>query len=50
MKAVKIFFTLLGVGILCSAVPLGYLGLVFGFPSVLLNSVLLTFLYNKSKK
>jgi hypothetical protein len=50
MSDSRIFFTILGIGVLCSAIPLGYLGMIFGFPSVLLNSIFLTFLHNKSKK
>ena len=49
INKVKLFFTMLGIGVICSAIPLGYLGMILGFPSVLLNSVFLTLFLTKRK-
>jgi hypothetical protein len=44
------FLILEFIGTVSSCIPLTILGLVYGWPSVLLNSVILTFLYYALEK
>lgn len=43
----KLFFTILGVGLVASAIPFGYLGMLFGFTPVLLTATTVSLLVGK---
>lgn len=45
VKILLVFLTILVVGLLSSSVPFGIVGVYFGSPAVLINSILLTLLY-----
>jgi len=47
MKVFKRFLIYLLIGMMCSLVPFLHVGVVAGFPAVFINSILLTFIYNK---
>jgi hypothetical protein len=44
-RALKVLSLSLGIGMLSSLFPFGTLGLVFGFPSVIVNSIFITLAY-----
>jgi hypothetical protein len=37
------FVALLAIGVICSWIPFGPLSVIFGFPAVLLNAIVVTF-------
>lgn len=41
----KRFFLYLGIGAVCALIPFLHYSLIFGFPAIFLNSILLTALY-----
>ena len=47
MKIFKRFLLYLGIGMICSLIPYLHISVIFGFPAVFLNSIILTFLYAK---
>lgn len=47
MKIFNRFLLYLFIGMVCSLIPFLHVSLIIGFPAVLLNSVILTFLYAK---
>ena len=50
MKIFNRFLLYLAIGMLCSLIPFLHVSLAIGFPAVLLNSIILTFIYNKDLK
>lgn len=44
------FLAILMIGLLCSLIPLGPIGLFFGWPAVLLNSLIITVVFRKDLK
>lgn len=44
-KNFKTFLIILAIGIISSTIPFGYLSMIFGFPAVLLNAILLSFIF-----
>lgn len=50
MNKFKLFCTLVFIGLLCSFIPFGPTSMLFGFPAVILNSLILTFLSDKLVK
>lgn len=47
MSKVQRFLIILGIGVLSSAMPFGYMGMVFGIGSVLLNTIIISLIYKK---
>lgn len=47
MKTFKVVLQILIIGVISSMVPFGYFGVMLGFPSVLLNTLLLSLLFKK---
>lgn len=45
MKGIKIFLILMAIGLTSALVPLLHVSVIFGFPAVLINSLILTMLY-----
>jgi len=43
----KIFFTILAIGLVSSLLPLGYYSVVFGAPAVILNTIILSLVFKK---
>ena len=44
---VKRFYIIWITGTIASSIPFGYIGLTFGFPSVLLSTIAITFLLHR---
>lgn len=47
MKVFYRFLLYLGIGMICSLIPALHYSMILGFPAVLLNSIILTFIYSK---
>lgn len=47
MEVFKLFLLIFVIGLLCSAIPMGYIGMIFGSIAVLVNSIILTILLKK---
>ena len=47
MNIFKRFLIYLAIVMLCSLIPWLHIGVLFGFPSILINSIVLTFIYAK---
>ena len=47
MKVFNRFLLYLVIGMLCSLIPMLHFSVMFGFPAVFLNSLILTFIYAK---